>query len=71
MPAPTILCVDDEPQVLNAVERDLRSHFGSKYRIVKSGSGEIALNLLKRLKDRDDSVALFLADQRMPDMTGT
>ncbi|MBN4064635.1 FAD-dependent oxidoreductase [Dehalococcoides mccartyi] len=71
MPAPTIICVDDEPQVLNAVERDLRSHYGSKYRIVKAGSGAAALDLLKRLKEREDLVALFLADQRMPGMTGT
>jgi thioredoxin reductase (NADPH) len=71
MPASTIICVDDEPQVLNAVERDLRSHYGGKYRIVKAGSGAAALDLLKRLKERDDLVALFLADQRMPGMTGT
>ncbi len=71
MPASTILCVDDEPQVLNAVERDLRSHYGSKYRIVKAGSGAAALDLLNRLKERDDLVALFLVDQRMPGMTGT
>ncbi|MCZ6539461.1 MAG: FAD-dependent oxidoreductase [Chloroflexi bacterium] len=71
MPAPIILCVDDEPQVLNAVERDLRSHYGAKYRIVKAGSGPIALDLLKRLKKRDEQVALFLVDQRMPEMTGT
>lgn len=71
MPASTILCVDDEPQVLNAVERDLRTHYGAKYRIVKAGSGDAALDLLKRLKERDDLVALFLVDQRMPGMTGT
>ena len=71
MPAPTILCVDDEPQVLNAVERDLRSQYGSRYRIVKAGSGAVALDLLNRLKERDEQVALFLVDQRMPAMTGT
>ena len=71
MPTSIILCVDDEPQVLNAVERDLRSYYGSKYRIVKAGSGAAALDLLNRLKERDDLVALFLVDQRMPGMTGT
>ncbi|NQW21500.1 MAG: FAD-dependent oxidoreductase [Chloroflexi bacterium] len=71
MPASTIICVDDEPQVLNAVERDLRSYYGGKYRIVKAGSGAAALDLLKRLEERGDLVALFLADQRMPGMTGT
>jgi thioredoxin reductase (NADPH) len=71
MPAPTIICVDDEPQVLNAVERDLRSYYGGKYRIVKAGSGAAALDLLNWLKERCDLVALFLVDQRMPGMTGT
>ncbi|MDA1280795.1 MAG: FAD-dependent oxidoreductase [Chloroflexi bacterium] len=71
MPPPTILCVDDEPQVLNAVERDLRTRYGSKYRIVKAGSGAAAIDLLNRLKERGDLVALFLVDQRMPGMTGT
>jgi thioredoxin reductase (NADPH) len=71
MPASTIICVDDEPQVLNAVERDLRSYYGAKYRIVKAGSGKAALDLLTRLKERGDLVALFLVDQRMPGMTGT
>lgn len=71
MPASTIICVDDEPQVLNAVERDLRSYYGGKYRIVKAGSGKAALDLLSRLNERGDQVALFLVDQRMPGMTGT
>ena len=71
MPASTIICVDDEPQVLNAVERDLRSHYGGKYRIVKAGSGAAGLDLIRRLNERGDLVALFLADQRMPGMTGT
>ncbi len=48
MPAPTILIVDDEPQVLNAVERDLRSHFRREYRIVKAGSGQEALDATRQ-----------------------
>jgi thioredoxin reductase (NADPH) len=71
MPAATIICVDDEPQVLNAIERDLRSYYGSKYRIVKAGSGPAAIDLLTRLNEREDLVALFVSDQRMPGMTGT
>ena len=50
MPASTILCVDDEPQVLNAGERELRSHCGAKYRIVKAGAGAAAIYLLNRIK---------------------
>ncbi|MCB9161706.1 MAG: FAD-dependent oxidoreductase [Caldilineaceae bacterium] len=71
MPAPTILIVDDEPQVLNAVERDLRRHYRREYRIVKAGSGQEALTVTQQLKQRNDPVALFLVDQRMPNMTGT
>ena len=71
MATPIILTVDDEPQVLNAVERDLRQHYRRDYRIVKAGSGSEALEAVRRLKQRDAAVALFLADQRMPEMSGT
>jgi thioredoxin reductase (NADPH) len=68
---PVILTIDDEPQVLNAVERDLRSHFRSAYRIVKSTSGAEALEAVHQLKEREATIALFLADERMPGMSGT
>ena len=71
MPSPIILLVDDDPQVLNAVERDLRRHYRDEYRIIKAGSGGEALQTTQLLKRRNDLVALFLADQRMPSMTGT
>lgn len=71
MAKPTILSIDDEPQVLSAVERDLKRRFRAEYRIMKASSGEEALGLLRKLKERNDAVALLLADQRMPEMTGT
>ncbi len=71
MPPPSIMILDDEPQVLNAVERDLRQHYQSDYRIVKSTNGQDALEALKKLKERNTPVALFLVDQRMPNMSGT
>ncbi|MFQ5408765.1 MAG: FAD-dependent oxidoreductase [Anaerolineales bacterium] len=71
MPKPVILSVDDEVQVLNAINRDLRQHYRSDYRIIKAGSGSEALETLNKLKQRNDAVALFLADQRMPQMEGT
>lgn len=71
MAKPVILVVDDDPQVLNAVERDLRAHFRGDYRIIKAGSGEQALEATQQLKLREDPLALFLVDQRMPSMTGT
>jgi thioredoxin reductase (NADPH) len=71
MAKPIIMTVDDEPQVLNAVERDLRQHFRGDYRIVKANSGAEALETVQRLRQRNDPLALFLVDQRMPSMSGT
>ncbi len=67
---PALLTVDDDPEVLRAVERDLRRRYGSEYRVVRADSGELALDALDELKRRDDPVALLLADQRMPRMNG-
>lgn len=71
MPQPVILAVDDDPEVLAAVERDLRQHYQRDYRIVKARSGREALDAARQLKQRGTPVALFVADQRMPEMTGT
>ena len=71
MAKPVILTVDDESQVRNAVERDLRMRYDKDYRIIKTASGAEALETTKQLKQRNDQVALFLADQRMPGMDGT
>jgi thioredoxin reductase (NADPH) len=70
MVKPVILTLDDEPQVLNAVARDLRAHFRNDYRIVSAGSGKDALEALRQLKQRATPVALLLVDQRMPEMSG-
>jgi thioredoxin reductase (NADPH) len=68
---PAIVVVDDEPAVLAAVARDLRREFGERYRIVRAGSGDEALGLVRELVGRGDQVALLVADQRMPGMAGT
>ena len=70
MPKPVLLSVDDDSGVLRAIERDLRSQYGAAYRVIGSDSPERALDILKQLKVRNDSVALLLADQRMPRMNG-
>jgi thioredoxin reductase (NADPH) len=70
MPKPILLSVDDDSDVLRAIERDLRSQYGAAYRVIGSDSPEKALDILKQLKVRNDSVALMLADQRMPQMNG-
>lgn len=67
---PIILTVDDDPAVSRAVARDLRRHYGDTYRIVRAESGPDALAALKELKLRGDTVAVFVADYRMPQMSG-
>lgn len=67
---PIILAVDDEPPVLAAVARDLQPRYGDRYRVLRAGSGAVALDTLKTLKLRGSPVALLIVDQRMPSMTG-
>ena len=71
MSKPIIMTVDDEEHVRNAVERDLKRHFRNEYRIIKASSGAEGLETVHRLKQRNDAIALFLVDQRMPEMSGT
>jgi len=70
MAKPVILAIDDEIQVLNAVERDLQARYSKDYRVLKASSGAEALDLVKKLKQRNAAVALFLVDQRMPGISG-
>ena len=70
MPKPVIFTIDDDSSVLNSVERDLRAHYGQDYRILPNDSGGAALDYLKKLQQRNDTVALFLVDHRMPTMNG-
>ena len=68
---PAIVAVDDEPAVLAAVSRDLRRGFGERYRVMRAGSGAEGLDLLKQVRARGEQVALLVADQRMPGLSGT
>ncbi len=70
MAKPTLLTVDDDPNVLKAIERDLRARYGENYRVLRANSGDAGLDLLRELRVRNDAVALLLADQRMPQMDG-
>jgi thioredoxin reductase (NADPH) len=65
------MTIDDEPHVLNAIERDLRGQYHKDYRIMAIGSGREALETVRKLKKRNAPIALFLVDQRMPEMSGT
>src|SRR5215216_5014186 len=67
---PALLVVDDEPPVLRAVQRDLRGRFGEEYRVLRAGAGAEAAELMRELRRRGETLALVLADQRMPGMTG-
>jgi thioredoxin reductase (NADPH) len=71
MSKPIILTTDDEIEVGNAIERDLKKKFGKDFRIMKTTSGKEALDTIRQLKRRNAQIALFLTDQRMPEMEGT
>jgi thioredoxin reductase (NADPH) len=70
MPKPVIWTIDDDPDVLRAVERDLRRQYANRYRVMAADSGSSALAAVEQLKLRSEPVALFLVDQRMPHMSG-
>jgi len=67
---PVLLAVDDDREVVRAVERDLRSHYARDFTVLAAESGEEALDLIRRLVPRGDPLALVVTDQRMPRMTG-
>ncbi len=71
MSKPVILAIDDDVSVLEAIVQDLRRRYAGNYRILRANSGQAALDLARQLKQRSESVALFLSDQRMPGMNGT
>ena len=70
MAKPVIMTVDDDPEVLRAISRDLQKEYGDKFRVLRADSGATALVALQQVELRNQSVALFLVDQRMPQMSG-
>src|ERR1700753_1410014 len=71
MSKPVILAIDDDVSVLEAVAQDLRRRYAASSRMLRASAGQAALDLTRQLKQRSESVALFLSDQRMPGMNGT
>ena len=67
---PAIVVVDDEPDVLRAIARDLRRQYGEAYRVIRAASGAEAIDAVRQLRERGDAVALVLSDQRMPELDG-
>lgn len=70
MAKPAIITVDDDAEVLRAVERDLRRKYSADYRVLRADSGNTALEIIRELQVRNNPIALFLVDQRMPGMSG-
>src|SRR5689334_3277945 len=70
MTKPVLLTVDDDPEVLRAIERDLRRKYAGDYRVLRAESGTAAMEIVRELKLRNNTIALFLVDQRMPGMSG-
>jgi thioredoxin reductase (NADPH) len=70
MAKPVLLTVDDDREVLRAIERDLRRKYGNDFRVLRAESGAAGLEIVRELKVRNNAVALFLIDQRMPGMSG-
>lgn len=70
MAKPVILTVDDDPEVLQTIARDLRQKYGDRFRILRADSGQSAIDATKQLKLRNEAIALFLVDQRMPQISG-
>ena len=70
MSEPIILVIDDDPQVLAAIRRDLKARYQTEYRVLAAGSGESALETVRELKTRGDALAMLISDQRMPGMLG-
>jgi len=71
MNKPVVMIVDDDPQVLAAVRRDLRSRYRENYAVMSAASGDEAINAMRELKSRGDALAIVISDQRMPGMMGS
>src|ERR1044071_5523191 len=70
MKLPLIIIVDDDMHVLRAIQRDIRNEYRNEYRVSASESASQALELIKELRLKNETVALFISDQRMPEMEG-
>ena len=70
MTLPFIILIDDDIQVLRALQRDVSHQYRNAYRVAAIPSGEETLELIKELKLKNEEIALFISDQRMPGMDG-
>ena len=70
MDKPIIFSIDDDPQVLNAIARDLKARYSNDYKVISTTSATEALEMVVELKNESRAIAMFICDQRMPKMTG-
>jgi len=70
MKLPYLIIIDDDIQVLRAIQRDIRNKYRDEYKVAATESANEALELIKELKLKNEEVALFISDQRMPEMEG-
>lgn len=70
MRLPFIIIVDDDEHVLRAIQRDVRNEYREMYRVSATDSAKEAIELVKELKQKNEAIALFISDQRMPEMDG-
>src|SRR6476659_747401 len=70
MKLPYIIITDDDAQVLRAIQRDIRNEYREEYKVAATDSALEALEVIKELKLKNEVVALFISDQRMPEMEG-
>ncbi|WP_119079113.1 FAD-dependent oxidoreductase [Chitinophaga alhagiae] len=70
MELPIIFCIDDDEQVLRAITRDLKNKYRGEYRVLATSSVTEALDSLRELKNKGETMAMFVSDQRMPQLDG-
>ncbi|HYF02871.1 MAG TPA: FAD-dependent oxidoreductase, partial [Patescibacteria group bacterium] len=68
--SPIIFVLDNNPEVLKTIEQDLKKQYGDNYRLIFDEACSNALEVLKKLKDSGETVAMLLSDQNMPNMSG-
>ncbi|MFZ1029203.1 MAG: response regulator [Limnoraphis robusta] len=70
MPKPVILCVDDEPVVLDSLKIQLKNAFRDTYGYEMAESSDEAWEILEELSEDNTNVVVIVSDWLMPGMKG-
>lgn len=65
-----IVCVDDEPSILSALQQQIMRVFNNEYSIELAESGEEALEIIHDLHNANTEVSLIITDEMMPGIKG-